>query len=490
MAIDFPTQAASHRDISAWRKQVYLEGLIDGSHDRTAVQVFFYCNFLVFLYLLTPSLKGAAIRYGIFAANFAVQLAVILRCRSPHPAIGIMVGFFCGWNTLWSANLLIFNNARDRYRKVKRLSPTSYEWQSLPKDFVSRIGWAADLVFNSRGIGWDWKVSGTPSRPPRVEASLEKITTAEAEKKDFPRTSAGRVRFEERGQAIRHYIWLLIQAYVVLDAIKTVTSHDPYFWGLLDAPPPSYLPELIKSSPTLTTSYRTIIAVLFIWQALQLSFTIPQLFLLVAFTPDTAGSNAEAWLYPDQFGGYNTVATRGLAGFWGGWWHMLFRASFQSGSRWLSKKLGLSPKSQLGLVIELTTSFTLSGVLHAAASTTMIGPTKPWTKMYLFFALQPIGIINEIVFAYFMGKYLGKYIPKPLAWAAHLTFTHLWLYFTGPLLAYELATGGQFLYEPVPFSIFRGLGFGSPGDGFYCWEGLNVGWYSDSARPWLSGLVV
>lgn len=491
---DFPSYAASHRDVSAWRTQKYLDGLIDHSHERLALQFFIYCDIVLYIYLLTPSLKGAAVRYSVFVANLAVQLWVVFNVRSPYPSLGVVLGFFCGWNVLWSANLLIFNNARDRYKKIKRVagSPATYKWQSLPKEsFGIRFGWASDLIFNSRGIGWDWKVSGTPSRPPAVEAQLKGISVAEATKNDVPRTSAGRIRFDSRGQAIAAHSSLFLRAYLILDLLKTIMNHDPYFWGLMEQPPPTYLPEIITSSAVLTSCYRTFISLMFIWQALELSFAIPQIVLLVFFAPDTIGCDAEGWLYPYQFGSFTSVAKRGLAGFWSGWWHQLFRNAFKSGSSAISKALKLKPNSPEGAGIELITSFTLSGLLHTAASTTMLGPTRPWTKMYLFFALQPAGILPEVIWSHYFGRSsIGRKTPKLLANISHIAYTCLWFYLTAPLLNYELVSGGVFLYEPVPFSIFRGLGFGASGDTAFCWNGVRLSWYWDSSRPWMSGIVV
>lgn len=491
--MDLPPYAASHREVSAWRTQKYADGLIDGSHQRFAVQLFLYCDLILFIYLLTPSLKGSAVRWSVFAANFAVQLWVVLNVRTQYPTFGLIIGFFCGWNILWSANLLIFNNARDRYKKIKRTpgNPPKYEWQPLPKDnIVTRLGWAADLVFNSRGIGWDWKVSGTPSRPPAVEASLQGISVADAKKSDVARTSQGRIRFDTPAQALAFHGRQLLQAYVILDLLKTIMNHDPYFWGMMDQPPPSYLPAAITSSPILTSLYRTLISLMFVWQALELSFAIPQLVLLSLFTPDTAGCNAEAWIYPNQFGSFTSAAKSGLAGFWSGWWHQLFRNAFKSASTAISKLLKLKSRSPEAAGIELITSFTISGLLHTAASATMLGPTRPFTRMYLFFALQPAGILPEVIFAHFFGRSsIGRKTPWWLAYSAHTIYTCLWFYLTGPVLIHELVTGGVFLYEPVPISVFRGLGFGATGDTAFCWEGLRISWYWDASRPWLSGLV-
>lgn len=46
----------------------------------------------------------------------------------------------------------------------------------------------------------------------------------------------------------------------------------------------------------------------------------------------------EIWRYPCLFGGFvGNVLDRGLAGFWGGWWHQSFRVGFTGPIRWLVK---------------------------------------------------------------------------------------------------------------------------------------------------------
>lgn len=496
-----PDSATSHRQVTAWRTQLYFDGLRDGKHQPFAVSLLACTSLLLLLYMLVPALKGPAARYGTFGLVVAVQAYVVPTCRTANTTAGLVIGLLGSWNVVWAAVLLIFNDTKRRAKKVMRVppkasgsssTPATYQWQSYPADdFNARLPWAADLVFNSRGMAWDWKVSATPSRPPPVEASLRGIDLTRAIEEDHPRTSAGRFRFETRSQALLHHARIILQGYLLLDLLKTVMNHDPYYWGLVDQPPPASFPSVITSSPVITRVYRCVVCVAFFASTLQTMFSFIPLVFLGLFSPDVAGPTGEAWLYPVEYGSYKTVLTRGLAGFWGGWWHQVFRYGFQSAARWLTVTvLGLKPKSQAAAVIELHTSFALSGFMHAAGSITMLGSTRPWTNMFLFFALQPAGILIEIVTAHLVGRTkVGRRVPKSLVWTLHFVYAHAWLYLTGPLLTDDLARGGMLLFEPVPFSPLRGLGFGTPGDGFYCWGEATTTWHWDAKRPWLSGLV-
>ncbi len=79
---------------------------------------------------------------------------------------------------------------------------------------------------------------------------------------------------------------------------------------------------------------------------------------------------------------------------------------------------------------------------------------------------------------------------------ANVVFLLLWFYVTGPLLADDFARGGIWLFEPVPVSVVRGLGFGLNEEGWWCWGeggGKWVGWWSDRSgrgRWWRSGVML
>ena len=79
-------------------------------------------------------------------------------------------------------------------------------------------------------------------------------------------------------------------------------------------------------------------------------------------------------------------------------------------------------------------------------------------------------------------------IPKVVRRAANLGIVTVWLYFTSPLLVDDFARGGIWLFEPVPISLWRGLGFGPEGEGWWCWYGGLLKWRSGGAW-WDSGIA-
>jgi hypothetical protein len=52
----------------------------------------------------------------------------------------------------------------------------------------------------------------------------------------------------------------------------------------------------------------------------------------------------------------------------------------------------------------------------------------------------------------------------------------------------DFARGGVWLFEPIPVSPLRGLGFGQEGDRWWCWGHIGVGWYTGK-HWWESGIA-
>ena len=96
----------------------------------------------------------------------------------------------------------------------------------------------------------------------------------------------------------------------------------------------------------------------------------------------------------------------------------------------------------------------------------------------------------------FLAKALQKAgityrLPTRLRRAGNFVVVHTWFYYTAPLLIDDLAAGGTFLYEPVPFSISRLLGLGGKDELSLCWASP-LTWLSWHGADlwWESGLVV
>jgi hypothetical protein len=277
----------------------------------------------------------------------------------------------------------------------------------------------------------------------------------------------------------------LITGYVGLDIIKTIGALDPYFWGYVEHPGPSYLPDRILSRPGLVTGYRLLIAQISIYLAVKTIVCLRPLYYVGLRGSAAVGVRGEGWMYPDDFGSYFAVLEKGLAGWWGVWWHQIFRFVFEAPSKYFRLD---AQKTAQARILRLFVAFGCSGFLHACGSHTAIGNSNPVAPL-LFFLLQPLGIMAQLAWIKLL-RYFGisAFVPKYVAWTANVIFVHLWFYFTAPMFIADVAVGGQFLFEPVPFSIVRALGFGGKDMSWFCWQGRGFLWY-EGRRWWQSGII-
>lgn len=73
--------------------------------------------------------------------------------------------------------------------------------------------------------------------------------------------------------------------------------------------------------------------------------------------------------------------------------------------------------------------------------------------------------------------------------AGNFAFTFTWLYCTSPLLIDDFARGGVWLFQPVAVSPLRALGYGEPGDSWWCWENVRISWYTGK-HWWERGIAL
>lgn len=513
-----------------------------------------FAALILMIYLMIPqkaSLLTRYSRYPLFGVMTYLSISTMRRCRSPGVATGFAIGFLFSWSILWSATLIIFNDARKDFKRIERretmtdaendnndivsngevdgiavtgtqrsnlgigartpsskirstlgkASPPygnsvvfahkagSFSWQGLPKPFTERLDWVSDLVCNFRGMGWNWRITGLSPPPSWVQDQLQQNDGTNPEKGDSHVGPTGNVRYHTVQHLLRQKLLSLIIGYLVLDICKAVMMLDPYFWGIFDRPPPSYLPAFIATSSTLLRSYRLILSLLAIYTALQCIFFVGPLFFVGLVGPKYIGARGEPWMYPDAFGSFRNILDKGLAGWWGGWWHQTFRFAFDSASKWTVAKLGWDRRSLKAKILQLFVAFSLSGALHACGSYTMLSPTQPIRGPFLFFFLQTWGIVAQMLVSKILKQYgVTERTPKLVRQTVNFAYVQVWLYYTAPLLVDDFARGGIWLFEPVPFSPLRGLGFGLEGEGWWRWGGEYVRWYR-GRRWWESGLA-
>ena len=182
------------------------------------------------------------------------------------------------------------------------------------------------------------------------------------------------------------------------------------------------------------------------------------------------------------------VLDRGLAGFWGGWWHQTFREGFVAPARWLVPKGNKVARA----VVQTMCAFLLSGALHAAGGYTSIREgTVAWTPV-AFFLLQGAGVLLQAGVCALVKRYVDveKVVLKKWRRVGNLVFVAGWLHFTAWGLIDDMSRAGLWLFEPVPASPLRLMGFGAPGEPWWRWGGKNgLRWYT-GRHWWESGFAL
>lgn len=387
--------------------------------------------------------------------------------------------------------------------------PYKLVWQGFPYNagWLHIIDWTVDLVTGFRGVNWNHRIPTLA----RIDASIPPMPTREQDKTasevnldSMPTTIPGQTLQALQRRAVQDFLI----SYLILDVLKTSMVTDPYFLGLVDLDHQSpwfRLSQLTETVPFATRFIRLGMSMAGVLAALTFIFSLNPLFFtfilpaLVDVSKLTRSPLLEPWLYPSQWYPLTTsVLHTGLAGFWGKFWHQMFRYGISQPSRVLLRRLDLDPSGNGARVIQLLTAFALSGSIHAAGSFTAFSlvQTHPVSGSLLFFLLQALGVFAQTLVVRVLHSQIlwTKSLPRVMGQTANAVATLGFLYFTGPLLANDFARSGIWLFEPVPISILRGLGFGPGGkdEGFWAWsqDGSTwVGWWKGT-RWWETGLAI
>jgi hypothetical protein len=447
-------------------------------------------------------------------------------------ATALGVGLISAWSVAWVSAILVCNDAQTDFYRIERLEgafkrsapqqltsevekqkrhedtthditqghagPSTrhgqFAWQPYPlTPFIERLDWVCDIFCNFRGAGWNWRTSALPPPPKPIRDQLY-LNSGAVVPKSSNREHPGQVRLHgTRSSLLRENFKTFVIGYLVLDALKTIMMHDAYFWGLVDRPPPPYLPfSFVRAHRVWTHMYRLSLSMLAVKYALQTIFALGPLFFAGALGPALLGARAEPFMYPETWARYDVVLAKGLAGWWGSWWHQTFRFAFAEPSRRLIEGWGWDAKSPKAKLLQLFVAFALSGAVHASGSYTCAGTTYPLRGPVLFFLLQAVGIAAEIALTTALRPLgLQRRVPKRVVQAWTFVYVHFWFYHTGHLLCDDFARGGVWLFEPIPLSLLRGLGLGADTrDGWWCWGGLDevVRWHRGDTW-WTTGIA-
>ncbi|KAI1082735.1 hypothetical protein F5B20DRAFT_577812 [Whalleya microplaca] len=370
-----------------------------------------------------------------------------------------------------------------------------YYWQEYPANssFWTRLDWAFDIVSTMRMTGWNWSISCLPpyEPPPKIgDYQLPLSVGAHKSKQGFTRPVSYKEFFLSR-------LLIVIPSYLVLDFVAMRMTLDPYFiigpppYPLTHLHPPHLPPHLATLHPILLSAQRTALAFIGIIAALQLVWNAGQLTLaFLPPLPQLFRLRAHPWHLASLSGSFSQVLDRGLAGFWGAWWHQSFRFGFSAPTAWLQRQGYVTARGQVRAV-GAALAFLQSGALHAAGSYATVPAGARWWLPPLFFALAGVG---SVVQGWLARVVFGAWIRRLPRWVrrlGNLLFVTVWLWATSWTLLDDFGRCGLWLYEPVPVSVFRALGFGPVEDRRvwrYDWD-FFPRWHT-GRHWWESGLSV
>lgn len=488
-------------------------------------------------------------RYLAFLVMSYLSLSIMSKCRILGLGNGGAVGLGTFFLVIWGAALLVFNDPQRDFKRIERYvvsapnlkdtgcggngstatdscpnhqssnlrprglpnvtkhpppdskqrdnTPASrpqkiriVRWQGYPESITHRLVWVLDLITNLRGLGWNWRISIFPTLPENVPERMDNSYTEPARDNQL-----------SIDETVSHFRWTCLSlfiSYLGLDVLKVLMMRDPYFWGEPSALPPDPYGKNLAISPLFVRAYHVLLSLSGVLSAIVFFSSLSTVILLgitILFPQiqDWISVPLEAaWMHPPDFGRFpQDYFDGGVAGLWGRGWHQLFRFGFVSPSRWLFAHLPNSLKStNMKFVLKITIAFALSGALHASVSYTQIGSTKPFSGSFMFFTMQGLAILLQKLFPKSLMPSVLPYKPPPLLLRiANICLILGWALITGPLLADDLARGGIWLMEPVPISLVKSLGFGGPGEGWWCWHGKWFKWWTGD-QWWNSGIQV
>ncbi|KFA66306.1 hypothetical protein S40285_01922 [Stachybotrys chlorohalonatus IBT 40285] len=368
-----------------------------------------------------------------------------------------------------------------------------YVWEPFDPhaSLGARLNWAFDLTLNFRYAGWNISIPCLPR--PEVTGNVRPAPGAIVDMAPMPVvTTSGYRRSLSDAEFVRNRLRVLLTTYLVLDFLAVFMVKDPYFVLGPDhelfplSPLPSYLRAL---PPRAVLAYRQILSLAGVICAIVGVFSVNDL-VQYYLLPYVFPSRAQLWTHPSAFGSFQQVLDRGLAGWWGSWWHQTFRLQFSAPAAYLRRNGFTRKGTILGAASVMVVSFAQSGLLHACGSLSSTPPTKPW-RAPVFFLMQAAGIMLQYAASAVVTRsWPQRSIPTSLCRASRLVFAVVWLHVTSTVFVDDLATTGLWLLEPVPVSPLRWLGFGHSDDHWLRWTREYFPWWHVDQHWWETGLAM
>ncbi|KAH6671132.1 hypothetical protein B0J14DRAFT_595408 [Halenospora varia] len=354
-----------------------------------------------------------------------------------------------------------------------------YYWQPYPSTTWERVSWVTDLIVNFRGPGWNWAIPPLPSPPPAISKDL-KLHVSQNNK-----SYIGLKSYNTRRELIRGRIPMFIAGYFALDILKVIMMRDPYFiFGPTTYTP---LPPFNNLSHLQIRFVRQVLSSFAIVISLEMVFILAPIFLSLMLGPRIVGMRGESWYYPTTWGSMSNILDKGLNRLWGSWWHQTFRFAFSAPTNFLIQEGYIHVKSMTAKLAALIFAFGISGILHSGGSISQLPLSYPWHAP-IFFMLQALGIFIQSTACSILRPQI-KTIPRSIRRIGNFVFTVGWLFGTGWWLTDDFARGGIWLWEPIPISLLRGMGFAGSKASWWCWERLGVGIYR-GRHWWETGIAI
>ncbi|XXG94533.1 hypothetical protein Hte_000790 [Hypoxylon texense] len=341
-----------------------------------------------------------------------------------------------------------------------------YYWQEYPQDasFWVRLDWAFDIVSTFRMTGWNWAVPCLPpyEPPPKVGGYQLPLSSVSPQ-----RTEQGYTRdLSYTKFFLTRFFLNVVPSYLMVDLCAVHMTADPYFilgpeYGTKESLPP----HLASLSPLALSLQRTTLSFVAVVSALNLALNAGALALaFLPPLPQVLGFRAHPWHLPSPTGAFAQVLDRGLAGFWGAWWHQTFRFGFAAPARWLAREGLVEPGTARARAAAAASAFLQSAFLHAAGSYSTVPRRTRWWLPPLFFLLAGAGTVLQSWLARAVFRPRIERLPRWARRLGNLAFVLVWMWMTSWALVDDFGRSGLWLYEPVPVSVARALGCGPTQD--------------------------
>jgi len=326
--------------------------------------------------------------------------------------------------------------------------------------------------------GWSFAISSVPHPPPPSDPRA----CSPVDFSGLPViTKSGYHRSLTTRSFLCHRLFHIAWSWLALDIWTLTARYDPYFVpGVASSTSHPLPPVLVRLPDPILSLVRSLAAVVGILSALAWYLNLLQ---IVSFFT----SCYPLFTYPSISGSFAPILDRGLAGFWGSFWHQSFRAGFTAPTAYFARKQPIPPL--LDACLTTFVAFLLSGLLHAAGGFTSLPVTTDISGPIAFFLLQFVGVVMQTATTAIVRRYMPG-ASKLWRRAGNAIYVAVWLHMTNYLLIGDMSRSAIWLYEPVPVSPLRAMGFGTPGEAAWRWDETYIPKWYVGRRWWESGIRI